>query len=99
MKIRDRIKELRRVKASELAPNPKNWRTHPQEQQDALRGVLAEIGYADALIAAEQLSRVCYGMEISPAYVGVILQRAKDCGMEPRLTGAKKPRAKKQSAK
>ncbi len=53
MKIRDRIKELRRVKASELRPNPKNWRTHPQEQQDALRGVLAEIGYADALIARE----------------------------------------------
>ncbi|MDD5037053.1 MAG: DNA methyltransferase [Methylococcaceae bacterium] len=53
MKIRDRIKDFRRVKASELAPNPKNWRTHPQEQQDALRGVLAEIGYADALIARE----------------------------------------------
>jgi len=53
MKIRDRIKELRRVKASELISNPKNWRTHPQHQQDALRGVLAEVGYADALIARE----------------------------------------------
>ena len=53
MKIRDRIKELRRVKASELAPNPKNWRTHPQAQQDALRGLLAEVGYADALLARE----------------------------------------------
>jgi hypothetical protein len=29
MQIRDRIKELRRVKASELRPNPRNWRTHP----------------------------------------------------------------------
>ena len=53
MKIKDRIKELRRVKASDLLPNPKNWRTHPQAQQDALRGVLAEVGYADALIARE----------------------------------------------
>ena len=53
MKIRDRIKELRRVKASELKPNPKNWRTHPQNQYDAMKGVLAEIGYADALIARE----------------------------------------------
>lgn len=53
MKIRDRIKELRRVKASELRPNPKNWRTHPESQQDALRGVLAEIGYADACLARE----------------------------------------------
>jgi len=53
MQIRDRIKELRRVKASDLIPNPKNWRTHPVEQQDALRGVLADVGYADALLARE----------------------------------------------
>jgi hypothetical protein len=53
MQIRDRIKELRRVKASELLPNPKNWRMHPTTQQDALRTVLAEVGYADALIARE----------------------------------------------
>ena len=53
MRIRDRIKELRRVKASELIPNPKNWRTHPVEQQDAMKGVLSELGYADALIARE----------------------------------------------
>ena len=53
MKVRDRIKELRRVPASELLPNPKNWRTHPVAQQDALKGILAEIGYADALIARE----------------------------------------------
>lgn len=53
MKIRDRIKEFRRVKASELRPHPKNWRTHPAAQQDALRGILAEIGYAGALLARE----------------------------------------------
>jgi ParB-like chromosome segregation protein Spo0J len=53
MKIRDRIKDFRRVKASQLRPHPKNWRTHPTEQQDALRGVLAEIGYAGALLARE----------------------------------------------
>jgi DNA modification methylase len=51
--IRDRIKELRRVKASELVPNPKNWRRHPKEQAAALRGLLSEIGYADALLARE----------------------------------------------
>jgi hypothetical protein len=54
MKIRDRIKELRRVKASELRPNPRNWRSHPQAQQDALRGVLAEVGWADAALAREE---------------------------------------------
>lgn len=53
MSIRDRIKSLRRVKASELRPSPKNWRTHPREQQDALRGVLEEVGFADAVLARE----------------------------------------------
>ncbi len=53
MHIRDRIKELRRVRAGDLRPNPRNWRTHPKRQQEALRGVLAEIGYADALLARE----------------------------------------------
>lgn len=53
MKIRDRIRELRRVPAKDLIPNPRNWRTHPESQRNALRGVLAEIGYADALLARE----------------------------------------------
>ena len=50
---RDRVKELRWVKASELIPNPRNWREHPKAQQDALRGVLDEVGIADAVIARE----------------------------------------------
>lgn len=53
MNIRDRIKELRRVPASELRPSPHNWRTHPRAQLDALKGVLAEIGYAGAALARE----------------------------------------------
>jgi hypothetical protein len=53
MLIRNRIKELRFVAASDLRPNPKNWRKHPKQQQDALRGILAEIGFADACLARE----------------------------------------------
>lgn len=53
MKIRDRIKELRRVPAGELRPNPRNWRTHSAAQRDALQGILAEVGYAGALLARE----------------------------------------------
>ncbi len=53
MLIRDRIKELRRVNAAELRPNPRNWRIHPPAQRDALRGLLAEVGFADALLARE----------------------------------------------
>ena len=53
MHIRDRIKVLRRVKAAELRPNPRNWRTHPPAQRNALQGILAEVGYAGALLARE----------------------------------------------
>jgi hypothetical protein len=51
--IRDRIVELKRVPARDLRPHPKNWRTHPKAQQEALRGILAEVGYADALLARD----------------------------------------------
>ena len=51
--IRDRIKELRRVPAGDLIANPKNWRTHPEQQKEALRGVLSEVGIADAVLARE----------------------------------------------
>jgi hypothetical protein len=53
MKVKNRVKELRLVRAKDLHPNPKNWRTHPREQADALRGILAEVGYADAIKAIE----------------------------------------------
>ena len=51
--FRDRIVELRRVPAGELIPNPRNWRRHPARQVAALRGVLEEVGYADALLARQ----------------------------------------------
>lgn len=53
MNIRDRVKEFRRVPASELRPNPKNWRKHPEAQVNALRGLLAEVGFAGAELARE----------------------------------------------
>lgn len=53
MKIKDRIKEFRRVPANELLPNPKNWRKHPKAQQEALQGLLSEVGFAGAVLARE----------------------------------------------
>jgi hypothetical protein len=53
MNFRDRIVGLRRIHASKLRPNPKNWRTHPKAQRDALQGILSQIGYADALLARQ----------------------------------------------
>ena len=53
MKIRDRIKELKRIKSQDLIPHPMNWREHGEEQRDALRGILAQVGIADALLVRE----------------------------------------------
>ena len=50
---KDRIKELKRVPAAELIPNAKNWRTHPAGQVNAMQGILAEVGWADAVLARE----------------------------------------------
>jgi DNA modification methylase len=41
------------VKASELRPNPRNWRRHPTEQAEALSGILTEVGFAGAVLARE----------------------------------------------
>ena len=51
--IRNRVRELRHVRADQLRPHPRNWRMHPTEQQAALAAVLDAIGYAGALLARE----------------------------------------------
>jgi DNA modification methylase len=56
--VPDRVVELVRVRAGELVENPKNWRRHPERQRAALRGLLREIGYADALLARRDGDRL-----------------------------------------
>lgn len=51
--IRDRIKEMRRVRAGDLVKNPKNWRTHGPGQRSALANLLQEVGYAQCLVTRE----------------------------------------------
>ena len=53
MTVRDRIREFRRVPASSLRPNPRNWRKHPSKQKRILSNVLEQIGFADALLVRE----------------------------------------------
>lgn len=50
-RARNRIVETTSVLASSLVANPKNWRLHPKEQADAMRGILNEIGIVAALTA------------------------------------------------
>lgn len=50
MKFKDRIVELRRVKASELRPHPENWRRHSDKQRAVLAAILEEVGFAGAVL-------------------------------------------------
>lgn len=45
----------------ELAPNPKNWRKHPTQQQKALEGVLDEVGWVGQVIYNRQTGRLVDG--------------------------------------
>lgn len=46
------------------------------------------LGSGTTMIAAEQTGRVCYGMEIDPGYVAVILERFQEAtGTKPELLG------------
>ena len=53
--MQDRVKELRRVPASELRANPKNWRRHPPAQRAALHGTVDQIGFTTPLQVRELL--------------------------------------------
>ena len=53
MTIKDRVIDTRHVPAKDLIPDDRNWRLHPESQRRALRGILAEIGYAAPVLARE----------------------------------------------
>ena len=72
--FRDRIKELRRVKASELAPSPNNWRKHPAYQKKALEEMLSEVGFADAVLARETAE----GLEIIDGHLRTSLDAEQE---------------------
>ena len=48
--MKNRVKELVRIRASEIRSNPLNPKLHPTEQKLVMEGLLGEIGMADALI-------------------------------------------------
>ncbi len=50
-KFRDRIVAFKRLPAEQLVANPKNFRTHPPEQQAAMKGILTEVGIVGAVLA------------------------------------------------
>lgn len=47
---RNRIVGLAEVDPAQLLANPKNWRRHPKEQQNALKGLIDELGFIDPIM-------------------------------------------------
>ena len=52
-KIRDRVVALRRIRARDIEPHPRNARLHPRRQQRAVRRMLERLGYVDACLARQ----------------------------------------------
>lgn len=46
------------------------------------------LGSGTTMVAAEQLNRICHGVEIDPGYVAVALERMADMGLTPKLADA-----------
>ncbi len=58
---RSRITGHAEVSPAELVPNPRNWRTHPSEQQRAIAGALAEVGWVTEVIVNQTTGKVVDG--------------------------------------
>lgn len=49
--IRNRVKEVRKVRFGSVAAHPRNPKRHPDNQRDAFRGAVREIGFASVPVA------------------------------------------------
>ena len=54
MKIKNRIKGLAVLPHDRILPCPLNWRLHPDNQKEALRGLLADVGVIDTILQPEK---------------------------------------------
>jgi ParB-like chromosome segregation protein Spo0J len=58
---RNRIVGHADVAPADLVPNPRNWRSHPAEQQRALAGALAEVGWVAEVLVNRTTGNVVDG--------------------------------------
>ena len=58
---RNRIVGHAEVAPAALVPNPRNWRTHPDDQQRALSGALAEVGWVAEVLVNRTTGHVVDG--------------------------------------
>jgi len=89
------------VPVQRIKVDPRNARKHDEDNLKSIAASLQKFGQRVPLVvnettgliekgngtfqAAQQLGRMCYGIEISPGYCGVTLERMKGMGLTPRL--------------
>jgi DNA modification methylase len=68
-------------------PKPVAWAEWLVERAAEKDGTILDpfLGSGTTMVAAQQLGRKCYGMEIEPKYCAVILERMSDMGLTPEL--------------
>lgn len=59
--FRSRIVGHEDVDPEQLVANPRNWRIHPRRQQDALKGVLEDVGWVQSVVVNRQTGFVVDG--------------------------------------
>src|SRR5665647_367372 len=57
----NRITRYGEAAPDQLLANPKNWRTHPQAQQDALYGALRKVGIVQNVVVNERSGKMLDG--------------------------------------
>lgn len=58
---RSRIVGSGEVDPADLIANPRNWRTHPRHQRQALAGMLAEVGWVQSVIVNQRTGHLVDG--------------------------------------
>lgn len=90
----DDVWEIDRPRVSEEHPTmkPVALPARAISNSSAVGDVVYEpFGGGGSTMAAEQMGRICYGMELDPKYVAVMLQRMADMGLKPELVTERCP--------
>jgi DNA modification methylase len=75
----------RNVEGGHSTQKPLECMARPIRNHDVSEVYDPFLGSGTTMVAAEQLGRTCYSMEIEPKYVAVSLERLAGMGLEPKL--------------
>lgn len=75
----------RNVEGRHSTQKPVECMARPIRNHDTMEVYDPFLGSGTTMVAAEQLGRLCYGMEIHPPYIAVTLERLQVLGLTPQL--------------